>query len=209
MSMLDTITALWEHSFWADARLLEALEASADARGTAGAHAGEAGANGGATAEALREHAHVLGAEETWLARIEGRSPAAPVWPEATLEAVRTLSEATERAFRAYLRDLTEEGLATSVTYRNSAGDEFTNRVADILLHVALHGQYHRGKVNLLLRQGGHEPAPVDYIAYVRGAAAATTRDAAPTRTDTAAKTHDTAAETRDATGRRAHGVRE
>lgn len=202
MRTLDTITALWEHSFWADARLLEALEASADARGTAGAHAG-------AEAEALREHAHVLGAEETWLARIEGRTPGAPVWPDATLEAVRTLSEATERAFRAYLRDLTEEGLGTSVTYRNSAGDEFTNTVADILLHVALHGQYHRGKVNLLLRQGGHEPAPVDYIAYVRGAAAATTRDAAVTTSQSAAETRDTAAERRDATGRRARGDRE
>ena len=200
MSTLDTIIALWEHTFWADARLLEALTASADAGATSGTHRG---------AEALREHAHVLGAEETWLARIEGRPPEAPVWPEATLEAVRTLSEATERAFRAYLQDLTEDGLGTRVTYRNSAGDEFTNTVADILLHVALHGQYHRGKGNLLLRQGGSEPAPVDYIAYVRGAATATTRDAAATRSQTAPERSQTAAETCDATGRRGHGDRE
>ena len=39
---------------------------------------------------------------------------------------------------------------------------------------MALHGQYHRGKVNLLLRQGGHAPAPVDYVAFVRGVPAAT-----------------------------------
>ncbi|MFQ5740386.1 MAG: DinB family protein [Acidobacteriota bacterium] len=34
--------------------------------------------------------------------------------------------------------------------------------------------QYHRGKVNLLLRQAGHAPAATDFIAFVRGAPAAT-----------------------------------
>jgi hypothetical protein len=40
---------------------------------------------------------------------------------------------------------------------------------------VVLHGQYHRGKVNLLLRQEGEQPAPTDYIAFVRGVPAAVT----------------------------------
>jgi uncharacterized damage-inducible protein DinB len=39
-----------------------------------------------------------------------------------------------------------------------------------------LHGQYHRGKINLLLRQAGLAPAPVDFISFVRGVPAATTR---------------------------------
>ena len=42
------------------------------------------------------------------------------------------------------------------------------------LLHVPLHGQYHRGKINLLLRQAGRQPAPTDYITFVRGVSAAT-----------------------------------
>ena len=37
-----------------------------------------------------------------------------------------------------------------------------------------LHGAYHRGQIALLLREGGAEPAPTDYIAFVRGAPAAT-----------------------------------
>lgn len=36
-----------------------------------------------------------------------------------------------------------------------------------------MHGQYHRGKVNLLLRQADRTPAPTDYIAFVRGVPAA------------------------------------
>lgn len=50
----------------------------------------------------------------------------------------------------------------------------FTNATGDILLHVVLHAQYHRGKVNLLLRQTGGEAAPADFIAFMRGVPAAT-----------------------------------
>jgi uncharacterized damage-inducible protein DinB len=60
------------------------------------------------------------------------------------------------------------------IGYTNSAGRSFVTPVGDILLHVALHGQYHRGKVNLLLRQAELEPAPVDFIGFVRGVPAAT-----------------------------------
>jgi uncharacterized damage-inducible protein DinB len=50
--------------------------------------------------------------------------------------------------------------------------------VGDILLQVALHGQYHRGKVNLLLRDAALPPAPVDFISFARGVPAATTSSA-------------------------------
>ena len=44
-----------------------------------------------------------------------------------------------------------------------------------MLLQVALHGQYHRGKINLMLRQAGLPPTPTDYISFARGVPAATT----------------------------------
>jgi len=37
-----------------------------------------------------------------------------------------------------------------------------------------MHGCYHRGQVAMLIRDGGGTPAPTDYIAFVRGAPAAT-----------------------------------
>lgn len=157
---IETLRSLWEHVFWADARICDALSVG-----------------GSSVAEALREFAHVLGTEETWLARLEHRPPRAPVWPEPTPEGARGLMEQTHAACRAYLADLREEDLTTLVTYANSAGERFTDSTGDILLHVALHGQYHRGKVNLLLRQAGRTPAPTDFIAFVRGAPAATTAD--------------------------------
>lgn len=77
--------------------------------------------------------------------------------------------------YAAYLGGLSENGLQRTFSYRNSAGQEFSNTVLDVLLHAALHGQYHRGKVNLLLRQAGSSPVPTDYIAFIRGAPAAVT----------------------------------
>jgi uncharacterized damage-inducible protein DinB len=49
--------------------------------------------------------------------------------------------------------------------------------VDDILLHVALHGSYHRGQVALLVREAANKPAPTDYIGFVRGVPAATRQD--------------------------------
>ena len=84
------------------------------------------------------------------------------------------LREQAETTYRAFLAGLRNADLSALVTYTNSAGVRFTSTVGDILVHVALHGQYHRGKVNLLLRQAGHAPAAADYIAFARGAPAAT-----------------------------------
>lgn len=156
MSSVEKIQSLWEHVFWADVRLFEALKTFEDT-----------------ASEAHREFAHIIGTEESWLARIEQRSSRTSVWPEVSFAEVQTLVEKTHSAYRIYLADLQENGLAMPVTYTNSAGQQFTNTVGDILLHVALHGQYHRGKVNLLLRQSGQNPVPTDYIAFIRGAPAA------------------------------------
>ncbi len=160
MSTLEKIRRLWEHAFWADSELLGAVRTAADA-----------------VPEAFREFSHVVGAEEIWLARLEGRVSRAAVWPAVSLSEAEKLLEETRAAYQGYLAGLRESDLERMVVYTNSAGLQFKNTVGDILLHAALHGQYHRGKVNLLLRQAGCPPAPTDYIAFVRGAPAATEAD--------------------------------
>jgi len=76
----------------------------------------------------------------------------------------------------ALIDSMDEIALSGGVTYRNSIGDEYTNSPADILIHVALHGAYHRGQIAAAVRAGGDTPATTDYIAYVRGTPAATRR---------------------------------
>jgi len=123
---------------------------------------------------ALREYLHILGAAETWLARIEGRAPTVAVWPDAAEDDAGRLRERVAAGYSALLAGLDGGDRQRPVSYTNSAGASFTDSVEDVLLHVALHGQYHRGKVNAFLRAAGAHPVPTDYIAFVRGAPAAT-----------------------------------
>lgn len=154
---LPLLQKLIGHLKWADALLLDALRRAA-----------------APPEKALETYAHVLGAEHVWLARLHERPAGVAVWPSLRVEECEALARANAEALAAYLDAQSEESLARMVRYRNSAGAEFDTRADDILLHVAMHGQYHRAQVNLLLREAGLQPAPVDYIAYVRGAAAAT-----------------------------------
>lgn len=159
--MPDHLHALFAHLRWADVRTLGALRAS----------------NGQPT-QARQLYAHVLGAEETWLARIEGRAPGLPVWPELDLEQCTAWAGRIHGALGTLVAGLDARHLAGEVAYVNSEGTAFRSGLRDILLHVALHGQYHRGQVALLLRASGFEPVATDYIAWARGAPAATRQPA-------------------------------
>lgn len=157
MAHLEQVRDLWKHLYWADTRVFNAVYSGAPSTG-----------------KAAGEFAHIIGTEETWLARLLHREPRAAVWPELNRAEAEELMESTHSAYRNYLGGLRRKDLSSEVSYTNSAGRPFTGSVADILIHVALHGQYHRGKINLMLRLSGREPAPADYIAFVRGAPAAT-----------------------------------
>jgi uncharacterized damage-inducible protein DinB len=158
MSTLEQFRRLWAHASWADQAFLAELERLP-----------------AVPPVVLREYAHLLGAEEVWLARLETRPSKASVWPDLALPAVADLARDTRLGYERYLAARTEADLGQQVEYTNSAGQAFTTSISDILLHVVLHGQYHRGKVNILLRHAELSPVPVDFIAYARGVAAATT----------------------------------
>jgi uncharacterized damage-inducible protein DinB len=127
----------------------------------------------GSDTAGLEQFAHVLAAEHVWLTRIQGHPSRVSVWPSLTLAECATLAAENHAGLQA-LVDGPPTELTRAVTYTNSAGKVFTNRVVDILVHIALHGAYHRGMVSLIVRRGGGRPAPTDFIAYIRGAPTAT-----------------------------------
>jgi uncharacterized damage-inducible protein DinB len=45
---------------------------------------------------------------------------------------------------------------------------EFQTPIKDLLMHVALHGSYHRGQIAQALRLAGGEPVNTDFITFVR-----------------------------------------
>lgn len=157
MSRTRHLERLVAHLGWADRAALEALRAA------------------GRPEPGLTElYAHVLAAEHVWHARLTGAPAAVAVWPTLTLDECERLGRENLERLTAYVAGLAEGDLTRGVTYRTSAGDEFTTAVEDILLHVCLHGAYHRGQIAQGLRRGGDTPRPTDYIAWARGAPAAT-----------------------------------
>ncbi|NOT09254.1 MAG: hypothetical protein HOP28_13745 [Gemmatimonadales bacterium] len=156
--MLPHLVRLFAHIRWADGILSDALARTPTP-----------------PAECIREYAHILGADETWLSRLTQRPPRVPVWPALALPELTSLAADVHAGFDRYLADIDERSLASDVAYVNSAGQSFRTPAGEILLHITLHAQYHRGKINLLLRQAGLQPAPTDYIAFVRGVEAAVT----------------------------------
>ena len=157
--MRDHFIKVFEHMKWADGRVLESLRA---------AHS------------VLKRdqdlYAHILGSEHVWVSRINSTAAKFPVWPTLTLDEAEQLAAENAAAYQKLASELTSERAGRAITYRNSAGDEYTSTLEDILTHVALHGAYHRGQIAASVRAAGDTPIPTDYIAFARGAPAATSK---------------------------------
>jgi uncharacterized damage-inducible protein DinB len=147
MSLLAHLTSLRDHGEWADRRLLEAVRAAS-------------------APAAIRELAHVRGAQEIWLSRIEQRPPTIPIWPELSAEELATVGAAMDAAWRTWFSELSEGTLSRPVSYKNLAGDPYTTPLSEILLHTMLHGQYHRGKASVALRAATGAAVSVDYMLW-------------------------------------------
>src|SRR5688500_71136 len=87
MSLLPTML---DHLAWADARARATVRAL-------DAHA----AGSRECAQARRLYAHLAAAEHVWLARLEGRTPAHPVWPDLAPDAAEALADASIAGLRA------------------------------------------------------------------------------------------------------------
>lgn len=152
---MPTVRRLIDHLAWADGQVLGALRARPGA-------------------EALRLVAHLVGAEHVWISRIEGVAPRVAVWPQLDLDQCAELAAENHARLRSIALAADEEALARPVSYTTSDGRAFTSSLEEILVHVALHGQHHRGQVNAAIRAAGGAPASIDFIAWTRGAPAAT-----------------------------------
>lgn len=150
---MKTIRNMLDHQTWANQQLLAAMrDGQQDNK------------------EALRLFRHVAIAEQVWITRMEGESSAGLVlWSDdGQLDSIEELLANNARRYEAFLDGLTEDRLDDEVTYANQSGVPFHTSIRDILTHVALHGQYHRGQINRAIRQQDGTPAPMDYILYAR-----------------------------------------
>lgn len=153
----EYFTKLFDHMEWADKRALASLRAMS-----------------APPPKSVELMAHILGAERVWLSRIEGETSPIVVWPTLSLDDAERILAENVAGYRRVLSRLSSPGLQEPITYKTSAGDQFTSTVEDILTQVATHGSYHRGQIAAQVRAADGTPNPTDYIAYIRGAPAAT-----------------------------------
>ncbi len=121
-----------------------------------------------APASAVGRMAHVLSAERLWLERLRSERQSMPVWPATTLQDCLALADDVASEWRNYLSSLGPESFGEKVEYRNSKGELWSSRVADVLTHVLMHSAYHRGQIALEMRSAGQQPAYTDFIRAVR-----------------------------------------
>ncbi len=102
---------MFDHVHWANLRILAALQAS-----------------DGKPDKAVRLFAHILGAENVWLTRMNGEDGGSfPIWPEADLAECGRMAEANRAGYARLFERLNESDLSEATTYRNTKGDVFSD----------------------------------------------------------------------------------
>ena len=155
------LTQLLAYHHWATDRLLDAVRAL-PAEALAQPLGGSFGTGRGLLG-------HLLGAEQLWVERWQGRSPASmpDVTGCETAEQFALAWEATREAQRRVLRGRSDATLAAPLTYTNLRGETNTYPFSAVVLHLVNHGTYHRGQLAHLLRQLGQVPPSTDYLLFL------------------------------------------
>jgi uncharacterized damage-inducible protein DinB len=151
MKTLDHFTRLFTYDDWANHEVLAGLRTAKEP-----------------PARSMKFIAHILAAERLWFDRLQQHDQTVLVWPEMTLEACESMASDLAKLWKSYLTASSDDHLATSVSYHNSKGEQWSSRVDDILTHVIMHSVYHRGQIAADMRNAGLTPAYTDFIHGVR-----------------------------------------
>ena len=108
--------------------------------------------------------AHIVGAAQVWLDRLQGRPQSSEVWPNLTLAECEKRFGEVRDGYSAYLDGLKAADLTRKISYKNTKGEPWDSEIGDVLMHVAMHGTYHRGQIASQVRAAGAIPAYTDFI---------------------------------------------
>lgn len=157
------LLTLFDYNYWANARILQAAAKVAPADFVAPRSFSHGGLRGTLV--------HALSAEWVWRTRCQERQfPTALLKDDAfpTFDALRTRWQSEEAAMRAYVGNLQEEQINSTIFYKATNGDPFEEPLWQILVHVVNHGTQHRSEAAAMLTDLGHSPGNIDLIVYMR-----------------------------------------
>ena len=110
---------------------------------------------------------HIAAVQLLWLNRIEPIDQPVPDVFEARTPAENSpLFDYSQKRLVSLIEST--EDFDRTISYLTLEGESFSNRLADLLTHLANHGTHHRSQIALLLREEGIAPPASDYFYYLR-----------------------------------------
>jgi uncharacterized damage-inducible protein DinB len=113
-------------------------------------------------------YSHLIAAHRIWLDRCMGIPQSTALWPDSLPAEMQMDQEANYLDWLAFINQLNEGDFDKTVTYTNSKGDIFTNKLINIIAHTINHGTYHRGNLTILMKEEGFVLDNLDLITYIR-----------------------------------------
>ena len=111
---------------------------------------------------------HILGAKRVWLARVAGGESPFSVNPTFGADQLREQFALARDGWAEFLQTQTDADIERVIAYRNLKGEPMVSPLGDILAHLPMHGQHHRGQINADLRAAGVAPPTIDFIHAAR-----------------------------------------
>ncbi|WP_316801708.1 DinB family protein [Pedobacter nototheniae] len=115
--------------------------------------------------EAEKLFSHVLNAQHIWVNRITGEKALYGVWDIQSKTSFVKMSADNFIQIRTILNDVP---LNQMIIYSNSKGDQYQNKVEEVLFHLLNHSTYHRAQIATLFKKAGFTPPITDYIMLKR-----------------------------------------
>jgi uncharacterized damage-inducible protein DinB len=124
---------------------------------------------------------HIFAADRLWLARVSGGPhPGFVAGRDRSLAILQTEWPELHDRWRQWVRGVTDTNRA--ITYTDMKGNQWTQPLWQLMLHIVNHGTHHRGQVSGFLRALGQTPPPLDLVYYYREPGAVTTSLPTPSR---------------------------
>jgi len=120
--------------------------------------------------KAVRLMAHLLTAQRVWFDRCNYLPPSVSIlWPDGDADNFERTIDDNHKVWIGFLNDLDDSDFEKIISYKNSKGDSFDNKMEDIMAHLINHGTHHRAQIGQELKLTGIENLPItDYIFYIR-----------------------------------------
>lgn len=151
--MKELLSQLLRHMEWADERTVASLRSLPEPP----------------PENAIRIFGHLVTSERIHLARMRREDPFPQnFWPELSLDEGASVAATAVEGWTALIAGHHMGDLNRPVRYRNSSGRYFETAPSQMLIHLATHGEHHRGQIARMVREAGGQPAVTDLLDFLR-----------------------------------------